>query len=77
MKKLLVLFSHKLTAEQVKKAIKPGHDWQPLSKLVVLENTCNKGGGSIYTLDEIKPIASLCQQQGLRLHLDGARLFNA
>jgi threonine aldolase len=67
----------KITAEQVKKAIKPGHDWQPLSKLVVLENTCNKGGGSIYTLDEIKPIASLCQQQGLRLHLDGARLFNA
>ncbi len=67
----------KITADQIQKAIKPGHDWQPLSKLVVLENTCNKGGGSIYTLDEIKPIAKLCKEQGLLLHLDGARLFNA
>jgi threonine aldolase len=37
----------------------------------------NKGGGSIYTLDEIKPIHSLCKEKGLKLHLDGARLFNA
>ncbi len=37
----------------------------------------NKGGGSIYTLDEIKPIHALCKEKGLKLHLDGARLFNA
>lgn len=67
----------KITAEQIQKAIKPGHDWQPLSKLVVIENTCNKGGGSFYTLEEIKPIATLCKDAGLLLHLDGARLFNA
>ncbi|MBC7885561.1 MAG: aminotransferase class I/II-fold pyridoxal phosphate-dependent enzyme [Saprospiraceae bacterium] len=67
----------KITAGQVSTSIKPGFDWQPLSKLVVIENTNNKGGGSYYTLDEIIPIASLCRQKGLRMHLDGARLFNA
>ncbi len=67
----------KITAEQVAAAIKPVHDWLPLSKLVVLENTCNKGGGSYYTLDEIRPIRQLCRERGLTLHLDGARLFNA
>ena len=67
----------KITAEQVQAAIKPVHDWLPLSRLVVLENTCNKGGGSYYTLDEIRPIWQVCREQGLGLHLDGARLFNA
>ena len=67
----------KMKAEQVMAAIKPDYDWLPKSSLVVLENTCNKGGGSYYTLDEIKPIQKVCKEQGLRLHLDGARLFNA
>lgn len=67
----------KITASQVESAIKPGFDWQPTSKLVVLENTCNKGGGSFYTLDEIVPIYELCKKKELKLHLDGARLFNA
>ena len=67
----------KITAEQIKAAIKPVYDWLPLSKLVVLENTCNKGGGSYYTLDEIQPIHELCKERNLGLHLDGARLFNA
>lgn len=67
----------KITAEQVAAAVKPVYDWLPISKLVVLENTCNKGGGSYYTLDEIEPIKAVCKDKGLRLHLDGARLFNA
>jgi threonine aldolase len=67
----------KITAAQVEAAIKPVFDWLPISKLVVLENTCNKGGGSYYTLDEIEPIHQLCKEKGLKLHLDGARLFNA
>ncbi|HKK75842.1 MAG TPA: GntG family PLP-dependent aldolase [Saprospiraceae bacterium] len=67
----------KITAEQVAAAIKPDYDWLPKSSLVVLENTCNKGGGSYYTLEEVKPIQKLCQEKGLALHLDGARLFNA
>jgi threonine aldolase len=67
----------KITADQVEAAIKPVHDWLPLSKLVVLENTCNKGGGSYYTCEEVKPIRELCRQRGMKLHLDGARIFNA
>ncbi len=67
----------KINAESIAKAIKPVHDWLPLSKLVVIENTTNKGGGSYYTLEEIKPIYQLCKERGLVLHLDGARLFNA
>ncbi len=66
----------KITAEQVEAAIKPVYDWLPISKLVVLENSCNKGGGSYYKLDEIAPITQLCKERGLKLHLDGARLFN-
>ncbi len=67
----------KITAEQIEQAIKPDFDWLPKSSLVVLENTCNKGGGSIYTLEEIRPIRELCKTKGMGLHLDGARLFNA
>lgn len=67
----------KITAEQIAAAIKPTHDWLPHSRLVVLENTCNKGGGSYYTLQEIQPIAQLCTERALKLHLDGARLFHA
>ncbi len=67
----------KVTAQQVKEAIKPDYDWLPTSKLVVLENTCNKGGGSYYRLDEIAQIKAVCDENDLILHLDGARLFNA
>lgn len=66
----------KITAEQISSAIRPDFDWLPNTKLVVLENSCNKAGGSYYTLDEIEPIYKLTREKGLALHLDGARLFN-
>lgn len=66
----------KITAEQIEAAIKPKYDWLPESRLVVIENSCNKGGGSYYTLEEIDPISDLCERKGLTLHLDGARIFN-
>jgi threonine aldolase len=66
----------KITAEQIKAAINQPFDWLPNSKLVVIENSCNKGGGTIYTLEEIAPIAKICSENNLKLHLDGARLFN-
>ncbi|HMP14884.1 MAG TPA: GntG family PLP-dependent aldolase [Saprospiraceae bacterium] len=74
---LLSGINGKINATQVAAAIKPSYDWLPRTRLVVLENTTNKGGGSYYTLDEIGPIQQLCQEHALRLHLDGARLFNA
>lgn len=66
-----------LDAEMVEAAIKPRFDWLPKSSLVVIENTCNKGGGSIYKLEAIRSIRAVCRKHGLALHLDGARLFNA
>ncbi len=74
--KLLKGSNGKITAEQLKSSINGDFDWLPKSSLVVLENSCNKGGGSFYTLNEIAPITKLCQTEGLALHLDGARLFN-
>ncbi|MDG1275813.1 MAG: GntG family PLP-dependent aldolase [Algoriphagus sp.] len=67
----------KITAAQIAASINPDDIHAPETTMVSLENTMNKGGGSIYTLDEIKPIRVLCQEKGLKLHLDGARLFNA
>jgi threonine aldolase len=66
----------KITADQIEAVIKPNFDWLPSSRLVVLENSCNKGGGSYYTLSEIRPITEMCSKKSLRLHLDGARLYN-
>lgn len=66
-----------LDAALVEAAVKPRFDWLPLSRLVVIENTCNKGGGSFYALEGIQAIRAVCLKHGLSLHLDGARLFNA
>lgn len=67
----------KITAEMIAPEINAENIHYPHTSLVVLENTVNKGGGSCYTLEDIKPIAELCQNKGLKLHLDGARIFNA
>lgn len=66
-----------ITAEMIAPEINAENIHHPHTSLVVLENTVNKGGGSCYTLEQIKPIAALCAQKGLKLHLDGARIFNA
>ena len=67
----------RLTAGQVEAAIKPDDVHAPVSRLVSLENTMNKGGGSYYALSEIQKIKQVADRHGLRMHLDGARLFNA
>ncbi len=67
----------KMTPEQIRAHIRPDNIHFPETRLVSLENTSNKGGGAYYTLDEIAAISSLCQEHGLALHLDGARVFNA
>lgn len=67
----------KLTAIQVEDAIQPRYDWLARTRLVVLENTANRGGGAIYRLSEVDPIQEVCKANNLALHLDGARLMNA
>lgn len=47
------------------------------TKLVVIENTVNRGGGAIWDIEEAKRVRAACDAHGLALHLDGARLFNA
>lgn len=66
------------TAEQVVEAINPPDFYHsPLTALVALENTTNKGGGACWDFNEIKKIRKVCNDNNLGLHLDGARLWNA
>ncbi len=67
----------KITPAQIEEAVKAPYDWLPRSRLVVIENTTNKGGGAWYSLDEMAAIHQTCKNLGLRLHMDGARFFNA
>lgn len=67
----------RITAEDVLGAINPDDIHKPVSSLVSLENTANRGGGSCYDFKEILEIKSVCSRNNLALHLDGARLFNA
>lgn len=67
----------RITAAQVEANIQPDFDWLPISKLVVVENTCNKGGGAVYEISELEKISQLCKERNLKFHLDGARIFNA
>jgi threonine aldolase len=67
-----------ITAEQVKNGINdPEFYHMPLTKMVSIENTTNKGGGACYDLDELKKIKQVCVENNLKYHLDGARLWNA
>lgn len=67
----------RITASQVEAAINPDDVHKPISTLLVLENTSNRGGGSCYELFDIHAIKQICLENKLTLHLDGARLFNA
>ena len=68
----------KLTPDLIRDYIySPADPHKPLSRLVVIENTVNKGGGCYYTVPEIAAIRRVCDEHNLYLHLDGARLFNA
>jgi threonine aldolase len=67
-----------ITAAQVAAAINnPDDVHKATTTLVCLENTANRGGGCCYDLEEIAKIQTVCQENDLKLHLDGARLFNA
>jgi threonine aldolase len=69
--------SGKISRDQVMDNINPDDDHYPITKLVCLENTSNKGGGSYYSMKGISAISNMCRENGLLLHLDGARIFNA
>ena len=65
-------------ANQLLESINPKEFYHsPLSSLVTLENTTNKGGGACWDINEIKEIKKVCNMKELSLHLDGARIWNA
>ncbi len=65
------------SAEQVEAAIRPESQHFARTRMVVVENTNNRGGGTVWPVDAIASIAGVCAANGLHLHLDGARLMNA
>lgn len=67
-----------MTAKQVEEVINPPDFYHsPLTSLVCVENTANKGGGSCWDFQELKKIRAVCEKHSLGYHLDGARLWNA
>ena len=76
--KLLNGYRGMFTAEQVMEAINPPDFYHsPLTALVEIENTANRGGGSCWDYEELKKIRKVCDTNGLGYHLDGARIWNA
>jgi len=65
------------TGEQVREVLRPANDHFPRTKLVCVENTHNRGGGTVWPLDQIADVEAAARDAGLRTHLDGARLWNA
>jgi len=67
-----------ISANQIASAINnPDFFHSPLTSLVCLENTTNIGGGACYEMEELEKIKEVCDANGLKLHLDGARIWNA
>ncbi len=65
------------TPEQAKGAIRPGDSHFPQTRLIVVENTHNRGGGTIWPMKHIRALRALADEHDLKMHLDGARLLNA
>jgi threonine aldolase len=65
------------TAGELRAALRPTNYHFPRTKLVCVENTHNRGGGSIWPIETIREVESVAREAGLKMHLDGARLWNA
>ena len=65
------------TSADVEATINPNDSHYARTSLVCLEDTCNKGGGAIWDIEEIKKVSKAARYAGLAVHLDGARLWNA
>jgi threonine aldolase len=64
-------------ATQVRAAMRPRDQHAPVSRMLVIENTHNKGGGTVWPLAQFEAVASAGRECGLHVHIDGARLLNA
>jgi threonine aldolase len=66
-----------LDPEAVRRAIRPQVYYHPRTKLVCVENTHGRSGGAVYPLDDLRELWFTCREAGIRLHMDGARIWNA
>jgi threonine aldolase len=66
-----------LETSQIEPAIRPSDHHYAVTRLISIENTHNRGGGSIYPIEKMRDIYQLAKSKGLAVHLDGARLWNA
>lgn len=66
-----------MSPEDIEKHIRPKDYYFPLTRLICLENTHNRAGGTIQPLDNIKAISEIAKKYRIKMHLDGARIFNA
>jgi threonine aldolase len=67
----------RLSPELIEPFINGPQDWLARTSLVSLENTVNRAGGSYYTLEQMKAVSEFSRKKNLKVHLDGARIFNA
>ena len=63
--------------EDIKKSIRSTDYFFPRTRLICVENTHNRAGGVIQPFDNLKSISNLARENGIRMHMDGARIFNA
>lgn len=64
-------------AADVDEAVRPNNSHSPWSRLLVVENTHNRGGGAVWTIEQVERVTARARQHGLKTHLDGARIWNA
>ena len=65
------------TANQIRALLRPANIHYAPTRLLVLENTHNRGGGSIWPLQQMQEVCGVAREAGISAHLDGARLWNA
>ena len=66
-----------ISADTLRDAIRPENVHFPRQRLLCLENTHNRAGGAVYPLEDFAAVSGAAKEQGINVHLDGARLFNA
>ena len=67
----------RLDLDEIEPAIHPADSHYPPTRLIALENTANSSGGAPLTQEYMGEVGSLAREHGLKVHVDGARLFNA
>jgi len=66
-----------LDPQSISAAVRPAFDTFPRSRVIALENTHNLAGGTVYPVDDIRSARKVADENDLKIHMDGARIFNA